>query len=100
MRTFIKTAVLRPVTVCVLVIILLATGVLATMDMSTSLLPNLKMPMFGVSVVYPGASAAIGSGRRYKRTGKRSEIRYGRCGNRDLFLRKCRNGNSYLRIRH
>ena len=57
MRTFIKTAVLRPVTVCVLVIILLATGVLATMDMSTSLLPNIKMPMFGVSVVYPGASA-------------------------------------------
>lgn len=57
MKTFIKTAVLRPVTICVLVIILLATGVLATMDMSTALLPGIQMPIFGVSVVYPGASA-------------------------------------------
>lgn len=57
MKTLIKTTIKRPVTVCVLIIILLAVGVLATMDMSTNLLPNIAMPMMGITVVYPGASA-------------------------------------------
>lgn len=57
MNSIIKTTIKRPVTVCVLVIVLLAVGVLATFDMSTNLLPNIKMPMLGISVVYPGASA-------------------------------------------
>ncbi len=42
---------------CVLVIVLMAAGVLATLDMPTNLLPNIKLPMVGISVVYPGASA-------------------------------------------
>lgn len=57
MNSLIKTTIKRPVTVCVLVVILLAVGVLATLDMSTNLLPNIKMPMMGVTVVYPGAGA-------------------------------------------
>ncbi len=57
MKSFIKTSIMRPVTVCVLVIILLAVGVLATMDMSANLLPNIALPMMGVTVVYPGAGA-------------------------------------------
>ncbi len=58
MKSLIKTSVKRPVTVCVLVIILLAVGVLATLDMSTNLLPNIKMPMLGVTAIYPGAAAS------------------------------------------
>ena len=58
MNGFIKTTIKRPVTVCILVIVLMAVGVLATVDMSTNLLPNIKMPMLGISVVYPGASAS------------------------------------------
>ena len=58
MNRFIKTSIKRPVTVCILVIVLLAVGVLATLDMSTNLLPNIKLPMLGISVVYPGASAS------------------------------------------
>lgn len=57
MNSLIKTTIKRPVTICVLVVILLAVGVLATMDMSTNLLPNIKMPMMGITVVYPGAGA-------------------------------------------
>lgn len=57
MNSLIKTTIKRPVTICVLVVILLAVGVLATMDMSTNLLPNIKMPMLGVTVIYPGAGA-------------------------------------------
>ncbi|MCM1194755.1 MAG: efflux RND transporter permease subunit, partial [Firmicutes bacterium] len=58
MNSLIKTTIKRPVTVCVLVVILLAVGVLATMNMSTNLLPNIKMPMLGVTVIYPGAAAS------------------------------------------
>ena len=58
MTRIIKTMIKRPVTVCILVIVLMAVGVLATLDMSTNLLPNIKMPMLGISVVYPGASAS------------------------------------------
>ncbi|MCH5152627.1 MAG: efflux RND transporter permease subunit [Clostridiales bacterium] len=57
MNRIIKASIKRSVTVCVLVVVLLAAGVLATMDMSTNLLPNIKLPMLGISVVYPGASA-------------------------------------------
>ncbi len=57
MNSLIKTTIKRPVTVCILVIVLMAVGVLATLDTSTNLLPNIKMPMLGISVVYPGASA-------------------------------------------
>ena len=57
MNSLIKTSIKRSVTVCVLVIVLMAVGVLATLDMSTNLLPNIKLPMMGISVVYPGASA-------------------------------------------
>ena len=57
MNSLIKTTIKRPVTICVLVVILLAVGVLATMDMSTNLLPNIKMPMMGITVIYPGAGA-------------------------------------------
>ena len=57
MNSLIKTSVKRPVTVCVLVIVLMAVGVLATLDMSENLLPDIKLPMLGISVVYPGASA-------------------------------------------
>lgn len=57
MNTLIKSTMKRPVTVCILVVVLMAAGVLATMNMSTNLLPNIKMPMLGISVVYPGASA-------------------------------------------
>ena len=57
MNSIIKTSIKRSVTVCVLVVVLLAVGVLATLDMSTNLLPNIKMPMLGISIVYPGASA-------------------------------------------
>ena len=57
MNSLIKTTIKRPVTICVLVVILLAVGVLATMDMSTNLLPNIKMPMIGITVIYPGAGA-------------------------------------------
>ena len=58
MNSIIKASIKRSVTVCVLVVVLLAVGVLATMDMSTNLLPNIKLPMLGISVVYPGASAS------------------------------------------
>ncbi len=57
MNSLIKTSIKRSVTVCVLVIVLMAVGVLATLDMSTNLLPNIRLPMLGISVVYPGASA-------------------------------------------
>ncbi len=57
MNSLIKTSIKRSVTVCVLVIVLMAVGILATLDMSTNLLPNIKLPMLGISVVYPGASA-------------------------------------------
>lgn len=57
MNSFIKTSIKRPVTVCILIIILLSAGVLATLDMSTNLLPNIALPMLGVTVVYPGAGA-------------------------------------------
>ena len=57
MNSLIKTTIKRPVTVCILVVVLLAVGVLATLNMSTNLLPNIKLPMLGISVVYPGASA-------------------------------------------
>ena len=57
MNSLIKTSLKRTVTVCVLVIVLMAFGVLATLDMSTNLLPNIKLPMMGISVVYPGAGA-------------------------------------------
>ncbi len=57
MNSLIKTTIKRPVTICVLVVILLAVGILATMDMSTNLLPNIKMPMIGITVIYPGAGA-------------------------------------------
>lgn len=57
MNSLIKTSIKRSVTLCVLVIVLMAVGVLATLDMSTNLLPNIKLPMLGISVVYPGASA-------------------------------------------
>lgn len=57
MNTLIKTSIKRSVTVCVLVVVLMAVGVLATLNMSTNLLPNIKMPMLGISVVYAGASA-------------------------------------------
>jgi len=57
MNSLIKTTIKRPVTICVLVIILLAVGVLATLDMSTNILPNIKMPMLGITVIYPGAVA-------------------------------------------
>lgn len=57
MNSLIKTTIKRPITICVLVVILLAVGILATMDMSTNLLPNIKMPMVGITVVYPGAGA-------------------------------------------
>lgn len=58
MNSLIKTTIKRPVTICVLVVILLAVGVLSTMDMSTNLLPNIKMPMLGVTAIYPGAAAS------------------------------------------
>ena len=57
MNRIIKASIKRSITVCVLVVVLLAVGVLATMDMSTNLLPDIKLPMLGISVVYPGASA-------------------------------------------
>ena len=57
MNSLIKTTIKRPVTVCILVIILLSVGVLATLDMSTNLLPNIALPMMGITVVYPGAGA-------------------------------------------
>ena len=57
MNSLIKTTIKRPVTICILVIILLAVGVLATLDMSTNLLPNIALPMMGITVVYPGAGA-------------------------------------------
>ena len=58
MNNFIKTTIKRPVTMCILVVVLMAVGVLATLNSSTNLLPNIKMPMLGISVVYPGASAS------------------------------------------
>ncbi len=58
MKGFIGTVIKRPVTICVLVVILLAVGVLAAADMSTNLLPDIAMPMMGITVVYPGASAS------------------------------------------
>lgn len=57
MNSLIKTTIKRPVTICVLVIILLAVGVLATLDMSTNILPDIKMPILGITVVFPGAGA-------------------------------------------
>ncbi len=57
MKSLIKTSIKRPVTICVLVVILLSVGVLATLDMSTNLLPDIKMPMMGITVIYPGAGA-------------------------------------------
>ena len=58
MNSLIKTTIKRPVTICVLVVILLAVGVLSTLDMSTNLLPNINMPMVGITAVYPGAGAS------------------------------------------
>ena len=40
MNSFIKTTIKRPITVCILVIVLMAVGVLATLDMSTNLCPT------------------------------------------------------------
>ncbi len=86
MKSLIKTSIKRPVTICVLVVILLSVGVLATLDMSTNLLPDIKMPMMGITVIYPGA------GRRAWRTELRlllktlcKRFRYRRTGN--AFLR-------------
>lgn len=58
MKSMLKKLILRQVTVCVLVVILLVVGVLATMNMSTNLLPKINMPMLGITFVYPGASAS------------------------------------------
>lgn len=58
MNSLIKTTIKRPVAICVLVVILLAVGVLSTLDMSTNLLPNINMPMVGITAIYPGAGAS------------------------------------------
>lgn len=57
MKNFVSTIIKRPVTICMLVIILLVAGVMATLDMPINLLPNMDMPFVSITVVYPGASA-------------------------------------------
>ncbi len=57
MRGILKRLVLRPITVCVIVIIVMVLGVLGTSSMAVNLMPNMNMPFFGIAVAYPGASA-------------------------------------------
>ncbi len=52
-----KKIFLRPVTVCMAILICMGFGVFATMRMDTNLLPNIAYPALGVTVAYPGASA-------------------------------------------
>ena len=57
MRSLLKKLVLRPITVCVIVVIVLALGILGTGSMAVNLMPNMNMPFLGIAVAYPGASA-------------------------------------------
>lgn len=54
---FLKRIFARPIAVCIIVIVCMAAGVLATRQMSTNLLPDITYPAIGVTVPYPGASA-------------------------------------------
>ena len=58
MRSVIQTAVRRTVTVCMVVVIVFAAGILAAQSTPVSLLPDIAVPALGVLVTYPGASAA------------------------------------------
>ena len=57
MRGILKKLVLRPITVCVIVIIVIALGILGTGSMAVNMMPNMNMPFLGIAVAYPGASA-------------------------------------------
>lgn len=52
-----KTFITRPVTVVMIVLLALAFGIVSATKMPVNLLPDMSIPMLGVSVVYPGAAA-------------------------------------------
>lgn len=53
---FIKKIIKKPVTVCMIVLVLLSFGIFSVINMPVKLLPDLNIPILGVTVVYPGAS--------------------------------------------
>ena len=59
MKGLLKKLVLKPITVCTIVIIVMALGILGTGSMAVNMMPNMNMPFLGVAVAYPGASAQV-----------------------------------------
>jgi len=54
---FLKKIINKPVTISLIVLIVLILGIYSTYLMPVSLLPDLNIPILGVTVVYPGASS-------------------------------------------
>ena len=59
MKGILKKLVLRPITVCTIVIIVMVLGILGTGSMAVNMMPNMNMPFLGIAVAYPGASAEV-----------------------------------------
>lgn len=54
---FISSLLKKPVTICMIVLLTLFLGIYSTVIMPVELLPSIGIPVLGVTVVYPGASA-------------------------------------------
>lgn len=54
---FFKKIINKPITICMIILVLVCVGVFSVRSMPVTLLPDLNIPILGVTVVYPGASA-------------------------------------------
>lgn len=56
---FLKKIIQRKVTICIVVFILVCLGIFSVTSMPVKLLPDLNIPILGVSIVYPGAAPEV-----------------------------------------
>ena len=58
MKKFFSFIIRQSVAIILLVVFVLGFGVFSTLKMSVNLLPDIKVPMVCVQVIYPGANAS------------------------------------------
>ena len=52
----IQSIIKRPLTICMTIILIIFLGILSITKMPVKLLPDLNIPILGITIVYPGAS--------------------------------------------
>ena len=55
----IQSIIKRPLTICMTIILIIFLGILSITKMPVKLLPDLNIPILGITIVYPGASSDV-----------------------------------------